>query len=302
MDYFAYAAPAMDYGGMLLGPQLCPFCVPEDNGGAPPLCFHQLGPFLHGGAAMFEGPVPADGGAWIHGFEEPGSMGHRSESGQTLDDADYDALVGAGLEASRGAAAAGGSPATCTNIYVSNLPPTATDAWLRAEFGKYGLITSTRVMMNHGRTRNKGYGFVQFTEAKMARAAVDHMNGAMLGGSVVGVKLADRDKNRGVCNRPSTNIYVGNLPLHYGVSDVAALFSDMGTVSSMVVLTDPMTGTSRGVGLVRFSTVEAASAAVAAYNGVVLPGHDRPLEVKYAENQAEKQARKHGPVAAAAAP
>jgi len=146
-------------------------------------------------------------------------------------------------------------------------------------------------MTNHNR-KSKGYGFIQFTDVQMAVLAVEKMNGFVVGQNALCVKLADRDKDRGIFNQPSTNLYVSNLPKDYGVSEISVLFAPYGSISSMVVLTDGHNGGSRGVSLVRYYSIESASTAIAALHGRVIPGHDRPLEVKFAENQEEKHLRK----------
>ena len=55
----------------------------------------------------------------------------------------------------------------------------------------------------------------------MALSAVQQVNGSYVGEHCISVKLADRDKDRGARNQPSNNLYVGNLPLDYGVEEVS---------------------------------------------------------------------------------
>ena len=178
------------------------------------------------------------------------------------------------------------------NVYVSNLAPELDEKWLRAEFGRFGLISSANVMTKNG--VGKGYGFVQFIDPQNAVRALKEMNGSYVGDRCLSLKLADRDKDRGASNQPSNNLYVGNLPVQFGVDAVSELFSPWGPISSLVVLSDPVTGGSRGVGLVRYHTVEDSTRAVKALNGVLLKEHDRPLEVKFAETSMDKHARKSG--------
>ncbi len=40
-----------------------------------------------------------------------------------------------------------------SNLYVSNLPHKANDDWLRVHFSSFGLITSAKVMVEHGRNK-----------------------------------------------------------------------------------------------------------------------------------------------------
>jgi len=176
------------------------------------------------------------------------------------------------------------------NVYISNLPAGVDDVWLRKEFGRFGLITSAKVMQAYSKKRV--YAFVQFTEEAMAQAAVEGANGVYAGNFPLVVKIADRDKDKGLPNQPSNNLYISNLPFTFTVADLERVFSPFGQICSSVVLTHPHTGIGRGVGLVRFFCVLDATAAIQGLNGKVLEGHDRPLEVKYAEDSETKQVRK----------
>jgi RNA recognition motif-containing protein len=81
----------------------------------------------------------------------------------------------------------------------------------------------------------------------------------------------------------SNKLYVGGLP--YSVSDVqlSELFSPHGTVESANVITDRMTGRSRGFGFVEMATQGEAEAAVESLNGTQLEG--RSLTVNEAKQK-----------------
>ena len=70
----------------------------------------------------------------------------------------------------------------------------------------------------------------------------------------------------------SKKLYVGGLP--YSVSDgqLSELFSAHGTVESVNVITDRMTGRSKGFGFVEMSAQSEAEAAMEALNGTNLEG------------------------------
>ena len=176
------------------------------------------------------------------------------------------------------------------NVYVSNLPTGVDDAWLRGEFSRYGLITSAKVMQAYSKKRV--YAFVQFTEESTAQAAVEGANGMYVDNYPLVVKHADRDKDKGLPNQPSNNLYVSNIPTEFTLVQLESLFSPFGQVCSAVVLTYPQTGIGKGVGLVRYFCVPDATKAILDLHGKVLEGHDRLLEVKYAENQEARQVRK----------
>lgn len=81
-------------------------------------------------------------------------------------------------------------------------------------------------------------------------------------------------------------LYVGGLP--YAVSDrqLEELFSEHGAVESARVITDRMTGRSRGFGFVEMSSDEEAQAAIESLNGKELDG--RTLTVNEARERAPR--------------
>ena len=78
-------------------------------------------------------------------------------------------------------------------------------------------------------------------------------------------------------------LYVGGLP--YSVSDtqLSDLFAEHGTVDTAQVITDRMTGRSRGFGFVEMSTTEEAETASTALSGTQLEG--RTLTVNEAKQR-----------------
>lgn len=79
-------------------------------------------------------------------------------------------------------------------------------------------------------------------------------------------------------------LFVGGIPWATTSDDLQSLFSQYGTVASATVITDKMTGRSRGFGFVEFENDAEADAAIAGqnekeYNGRTLVVKEaRPLE------------------------
>lgn len=65
----------------------------------------------------------------------------------------------------------------------------------------------------------------------------------------------------------SKRLYVGNLPYSVSSSDLQTLFSSHGTVQSAEVISDRMTGRSKGFGFVEMGNDDEAEAAISALNG-----------------------------------
>lgn len=69
-------------------------------------------------------------------------------------------------------------------------------------------------------------------------------------------------------------LYVGNLNWEVTQEDLRSLFSQAGTVTDAVVITDKYSGRSKGFGFVEFETDEEAKKAVETFNGQELRGRD----------------------------
>lgn len=63
------------------------------------------------------------------------------------------------------------------NIYVGNLPFSATDADLRDLFADYGEITSAAVITDRDTGRSRGFGFVELADEALAGKAVGQLDG-----------------------------------------------------------------------------------------------------------------------------
>lgn len=63
-------------------------------------------------------------------------------------------------------------------IYVGNLSYDMTDAQLRREFERYGVVKSARVITNRSNNKSKGYGFVEMPHRKEALIAIKALDNA----------------------------------------------------------------------------------------------------------------------------
>ncbi len=68
--------------------------------------------------------------------------------------------------------------------------------------------------------------------------------------------------------------------------DLEKLFSPFGAIITSRILSDNVTGLSKGVGFVRYDRRQEAEAAIAKLNGVVPVGGVDPITVKFANNPA----------------
>eukprot|EP00732_Lithocolla_globosa_P005426 Lithocolla_globosa_v1_NODE_5618_length_1209_cov_37.867418.p1 type:complete len:334 gc:universal NODE_5618_length_1209_cov_37.867418:51-1052(+) len=166
-----------------------------------------------------------------------------------------------------------------SNLIVNYLPAGVTDDSLREIFAPYGNILSTKVIIEKGTNKSLGFGFVKFESDADASRATDALNRTQLEGKTLKVAIA---KPQGM---GETNVYVAGLEPQYTKDDLLTVFQIYGKVQEARVLTDKHTGSSRGVGFVRYETHTEAKVAIQALNGVTLAGTSKPLTVRIAEKK-----------------
>ena len=81
-------------------------------------------------------------------------------------------------------------------LYVGNLTYDVTDSALEQLFAAHGTVQSAQVIMDRDTGRSKGFGFVEMGSDQEAQAAIQAMNGKMVGGRSLTVNEA-RPKTEG---------------------------------------------------------------------------------------------------------
>ena len=76
------------------------------------------------------------------------------------------------------------------NIFVGNLPFSATNSDLEELFGQHGSVDSASIIMDRDTGRSRGFGFVEMNNDDEARAAIEALSGADLGGRPLTVNEA----------------------------------------------------------------------------------------------------------------
>lgn len=84
-------------------------------------------------------------------------------------------------------------------------------------------------------------------------------------------------------------LYVGNLPYTTTGDDLKSMFSAAGAVASASVITDKISGRSKGFGFVEFENDSDADKAIDMFNGKDMGG--RPLTVNEARPMQERGPR-----------
>jgi len=107
--------------------------------------------------------------------------------------------------------------------------------------------------------------------------------------NVIQIKWADgEDQRLGVDETTIPKLFVGSIPKHASEENLRDVFSQFGTIEELVLMKDP-DGTSRGCAFIKFKQKEDALLAIRFLNGnVYIEGSDKPIEVRFAENNKKK--------------
>lgn len=81
------------------------------------------------------------------------------------------------------------------NIYVGNISYAMTDAALKALFGQFGEVESTRIIVDRETGRSKGFGFVQMPNREEGNLAISQLNGKEVDGRALRVNEAKEQSN-----------------------------------------------------------------------------------------------------------
>lgn len=76
------------------------------------------------------------------------------------------------------------------NIYVGNLPYSATDADLQQLFSQHGQVVRAQVLIDRETGRSRGFGFVEMANPEEGKAAIAALNGQDMGGRALRINEA----------------------------------------------------------------------------------------------------------------
>ncbi|KAA8495392.1 Multiple RNA-binding domain-containing protein 1 [Porphyridium purpureum] len=188
------------------------------------------------------------------------------------------------------------------SIFVKNLSFETSEQGVQDMFSEFGALRSVKIAkkkVTHNGTeimQSMGYGFIEFEIAKDAHAAIQALNGAILDGHALELKVSHRGRETGAgsvgghassgkkrtSTGKSSKLVVRNLAFEAKPKDVRALFSAFGPVKG-VRMPKKMDGSHRGFAFVEFFTEEEASSAMEALAAAHLFG--RHLVMEYAAEQ-----------------
>ncbi|WPG97834.1 Nuclear localization sequence-binding protein [Acrodontium crateriforme] len=189
-------------------------------------------------------------------------------------------------------------------IYISNLPFSVSEDYLREAFQKFGNVTDINIA-KHPDGNPRGFAFVEFSDMSAIEAAIAEMNSTDMEGRRIVVQQAGPRKPRAPREGrfgqregsfqprrpnelpPTTSLYIGNMSFQMSDRDLNDTFRDIQKVLDVRVAIDRRTGQPRGFAHADFVDVEASQKAKAILEQKIIYG--RQLRVGYAVPIAENR-------------
>jgi RNA recognition motif-containing protein len=78
------------------------------------------------------------------------------------------------------------------NVFVANLPPDLTEDELAEAFDPFGIVLSAFIARDPENGKRLRYGFVDIATERAAKLAVEAMNGTVIGGHNLDVRISER--------------------------------------------------------------------------------------------------------------
>lgn len=78
------------------------------------------------------------------------------------------------------------------NVFVANLPPEFSDDQLAEAFDSFGIVLSASIARDPATGKRLRYGFVDIATERAAKLAVESMNGAVIEGYNLDVRISER--------------------------------------------------------------------------------------------------------------
>eukprot|EP00435_Cladocopium_sp_Y103_P037228 s1133_g9.t2 len=172
----------------------------------------------------------------------------------------------------------------CNNLYVKGLPPSITEAHLRATFSKAGKVLEMKIMRSVDHKQDCA-ALIRMGSLEDAKNAIHLLDGTSPEAPAAPLHLSHYGKDP----KNRDNLYVKGLPLDFTKEDLEEIFKPYGVVKRCRILSPPAKALDMAA-LVQMATVEQASHAMEALDGRPPRGlhemhiHFAEKEVNHIEN------------------
>ncbi|XP_047068687.1 uncharacterized protein LOC124676687 [Lolium rigidum] len=193
-----------------------------------------------------------------------------------------------------------------SDLYIGNLPLSMDELKLLEHFLPFGKVTGIKVPRDHATGLSKGYGFVKYSDSHHAAKAITHLNGVLVEGRKMEVRVAVSSStlsNSAVGSQTNTrtikeidmaNLYVCNIHASIDTNKLVELFLPFGKITHARVAADQGTFSGKGYGFVRFADPQCAAQAIAEMNGALIEGEALTVRVAGLSSSASSSAVAQG--------
>ena len=171
-----------------------------------------------------------------------------------------------------------------TNLIINYLPQSFSDGEFKALFQRIGPTKSCKICRHKTTGYSYGFGFVEYFTPEHAQLAIDKLNGHQVENKFIKVALSRKGGER----IKGANLYVRNIPKTWTSEDLRELFKPYGNIINSKVLTEPMSGASKGVGFILYNLKSEAEAAISALNNTIPAGATEIMYVRFADDNTSK--------------
>ncbi|KAM4675385.1 LOW QUALITY PROTEIN: heterogeneous nuclear ribonucleoprotein A0 [Discoglossus pictus] len=165
-------------------------------------------------------------------------------------------------------------------LFIGGLNVQTTEEGLREHFETYGQLTDCVVVVNPQTKRSRCFGFVTYSSAEEADAAMGASPHVVDGSNVELKRAVSReDSARPGAHAKVKKLFIGGVKEDIAEGDLEEHFKQFGEVDKVEIIADKMSGKKRGFGFVYFTSHDSADkAAVVKFHAI--NGHR--VEVKKA--------------------
>lgn len=171
-----------------------------------------------------------------------------------------------------------------TNLIINYLPQSYSDADFKVLFQRIGPTKSCKICRHKATGYSYGFGFVEYFTPEHAQLAIERLNGYQIENKFIKVALSRKGGER----IKGANLYVRNIPKTWTSEDLRELFKPYGNIINSKILTEPMSGSSKGIGFILYDLKSEAEAAISAVNNTIPAGSTEIMYVRFADDNTSK--------------
>ncbi|CAO3646786.1 unnamed protein product [Mucor hiemalis] len=168
---------------------------------------------------------------------------------------------------------------------MGDLNPWMDEAFIKQVWSLLGENVVVKLIRDKRTNISSGYAFIGFSSPQSAQRALTTIHGSKIPNSQRTFRL-NWASGGGICDRkedraPEYSLFVGDLSNEIDETFLLSMFrSRYPSCHSAKIMTDPLSGTSRGYGFVRFLNQLEQQDAVIEMNGIIC--NNRPMRVSFA--------------------